>query len=336
MLAFLLKHSGKPEVLKMQDVPEPDPAKKEVKVKIGTIGINYAETLSRRGQYSWAPRRPYIPGMEAYGEIVSIGDHVTKYKVGDKVIIGQQYGNYAEFTCVEEHLCFPAIEHFSEEENAAFLVNYMTAWIALKRLCRVEKGEVVLIHAAAGGVGTAAVQLAKKLGCFVYGTASSTSKLALIEELGADRTINYTTEDFFKHIAKEKGGVDCVLEVVGGDVFKKSVQLLKPFGRIAVIGFASINLHWWKPWTIWKTWRDAPKFSIMKMARGSQGFFASHIGYLTADMKVTAEVWEELKSFVNEHGLKPIVGHTFPFEDLPQAHALMESRASSGKIVVKI
>ncbi|MEP5612722.1 MAG: zinc-binding dehydrogenase [Cyclobacteriaceae bacterium] len=336
MRAYQFHKSGKPEVLKLVELSNPTPEENEVKIKIQCIGINYAEILSRKGQYRWAPKRPYVPGMEAYGEVVEVGENVTRHAVGEMVIVGQQYGGYAEFACVAEHLCFPAIANFSPEENAAYLVNFMTAWVALKKLCRVESGERVLIHAAAGGVGTAAVQLGKALGCHVFGTASKVEKLTLIKKLGADMAINYASHDFYEEIIKEGGKVDCVLEVVGGEVFKKSLELLNPFGRMAVIGFASINLKKWNPISWWRTWKAAPKVQLIEMSKRSQGIYASHIGYLTDNSEVVAEIWDELRIFVQKHQLRPVVGKTFDFEGLPNAHRYMESRESVGKIVVSI
>jgi NADPH2:quinone reductase len=336
MRAYEFRKAGKPGVLKMKEFPEPIPEENEVKVKIECIGINYAEILSRKGQYRWRPKAPYIPGMEAYGEIVEVGKKVSDRKVGEKVIVGQQYGCYAEYTCVTQHLCFPAISDFTPEENAAFLVNFMTAWIALKKMCRVEAGERVLIHAAAGGVGTAAVQIAKVLGCFVYGTASKQEKLELIEKLGADKAINYRTEDFYEVVIEHVGKVDCVLEVVGGEVFKKSMELLHPFGRIAVIGFASINFKIWNPITWYRTWKDAPKANVMSMLKKSQGVFASHIGYLIDYSEVTSTLSQELKSFVVQNKIKPIVGKVYEFDQIAEAHQFMEMRDSVGKIIVRV
>ncbi len=336
MRAYEFRRSGKPEVLKLTEVPEPSPKENEVKVKIECIGINYAEILSRKGMYGWAPKKPYTPGMEAFGEIVEVGTEVEKLKVGEKVIVGRQYGSYAEYICTEQHLCFPAIEDFTPAENAAYLVNFMTAWVALKKMCKVSKGDRVLIHAAAGGVGTAAVQIGKALGCTVYGTASKKGKLELIEKLGATKAINYATQDFYEEIINDGGKLDSVLEVVGGEVFKKSLKLLKPFGSLAVIGFASINFKKWNPISWWRTWKDAPKVKILSMMKRSQGIFASHIGYLTGNTEVTSQIWEELKSFTEEHKLKPVVGKTFDFSEMPEAHRYMESRESVGKIVVNV
>lgn len=336
MKAYLLTRAGKPEVLKIHEVEEPQPKEGEVKVQIETIGLNYAEVLSRRGQYGWAPKKPYIPGMEAYGEVVEVGGGVTSTVVGAKVIIGNQYGAYSEYICVPEHLVFNANEEISPEENAALVVNFMTAWVALVKQARISAGESVLIQAAAGGVGTAAVQLAKALGCKVYGTASRPEKLELIKKLGADVAINYTTDDFYEIIKEQEGGIDCVLEVVGGEVFRKSVSLLKPFGRLVVIGFASISLKKWNPFTWWKTWKDAPKVKVMDMAQGSYGISASHIGYLTELPAIAKSAFAEMNDFINEHQIKPHVGQVFDFNEMPEAHRFMESRKSTGKIVIKL
>lgn len=336
MKAYLLNQSGKPETLKIHEVPEPVPGEKEVKVKVETIGINYAEILSRRGQYRWAPKRPYIPGMEAYGEVVEVGKAVKDVEVGAKVIVGNQYGAYAEYICVPDHLVFTANPEVTPEENAALVVNFMTAWVGLAKQARLSAGETVLVQAAAGGVGTAAIQIAKALGCKVYGTASRASKLELIEKLGADHAINYATEDFYEVVKAREGGIDCVLEVVGGEVFKKSIALLNPFGRLVVIGFASISFKKWNPLTWWKTWKDAPKANVMAMAQGSYGISASHIGYLTEMPEIAKGAYGEMIEFINAHQIKPHVGKVFPFEEMAAAHRFIESRESTGKVVVKL
>ena len=333
MKAYILNKNGGPEVLKIHDTPEPSPKENQVKVKIQKIGINYAEILSRRGQYSWAPKKPYTPGMEAYGEIVEVGNKVTTHKVNDLVITGSQTGAYAEFIVVPEYLAFPAVEGFSPSQNAAYLVNFMTAWMALVKLGKLQENENVLIHAAAGGVGTAAVQLGSALKAKVFGTASNDKKLELISELGGDFPINYSKDDFEK-IIKENGGADVILEVVGGEVFRKSVKSLNPFGRLVVVGFASISFNKWKPWTIWQTWKDAPKVNVMKMAQGSYGIMGTHIGYLTGNETIAKNEYKALVEFTINNSLQPIVGREFDFNELPEAHKWMESRESIGKLII--
>ena len=337
MKAYLLTKTGKPEVLKISNIDKPTPREDEVLIRSEAIGINYAEILSRKGQYQWAPDKPYIPGMEAYGEVIALGSKVTTHKVGDKVICGGQFGSYGEFFCTKEWLAFPGIQGFSAEENAALLVNFMTAWVALVKLGRLNEGEQILIHAGAGGVGSAAIKLGNAMGCKVYATAGSDEKVKLMKELGADIPINYRTQDFVK-VLNGHGveSVDFVLEVVGGEVFKKSINLLHPFGRLVVAGYASIPYKKWNPFTWWPTWRDAPKAQIMDMAKKSIGIFATHIGYLTGREQVAKQVVREMYDFVAEHKLKPLVGKTFAFDQMAEAHAYMESRKSVGKIIVKL
>ncbi|MGB3468370.1 MAG: zinc-binding dehydrogenase [Cyclobacteriaceae bacterium] len=337
MKAYLLNKSGKANVLKINEVPGPELQKTDdVLIKVEAIGINYAEVLSRKGQYSWAPPRPYVPGMECYGEVVAKGEDITHLKAGDKVIAGGQYGSYAEYKVASGHLVFPAVKKFSAEENAAFLVNFMTAWVVIDKQARLQQNEIALIHAAAGGVGTAAVQIAAAKGATVIGTAGSKEKLAIVKGLGAKRTINYRSEDFYELIKREYGGVDMVLEVVGGDVYKKSVRLLKPFGRICVAGYASIPLNKWNPFTYWSTWKNAPKANIMNMAKGSQGLFATHIGYLTENKDLSGILFNEIKDFSIEREIRPVVGKIFSFDEIPEAQTFMEERKSHGKIVIKI
>lgn len=336
MKAYKLSKVGAPDVLRIHNVTNPAPKSKEVKIRVCRIGINYAEVLSRRGQYSWAPKRPYIPGMEAFGEVVELGELVSEVKIGDRVIVGSQYGAYAEYMIAPEHLVFPAVAAYSENENAAYLVNYMTAWVALMKLGRIAANDNVLIQAAAGGVGSAAVQIAKAIGCEVFGTASEENKLEFLRTLGTDHPINYKKEDFSEYIKQKGEGIDLVLEVVGGEVFKKSIELLNPFGRLVVAGYASIPLIKWNPLTYWPAWRDAPKVNVRAMAQGSYGIHATHIGYLTDNPEIARNEWAAMEKFCVSNEIKPIVGHTFSFDQIPEAHALIESRKSMGKVVIEV
>ena len=157
-----------------------------------------------------------------------------------------------------------------------------------------------------------------------------------MKDLGADIPINYRSNDFVAALNKEGvESVDFVLEVVGGEVFRKSIDLLRPFGRLVVAGYASIPYEKWNPLTWWPTWRDAPKAQIMEMAKKSIGVFATHIGYLTGREQVAKKVVQEMYDFVAKHKLKPLVGKTFSFDEMAEAHAYMESRKSVGKIIVK-
>lgn len=338
MKAYVLNRHGKPSVLKMTDVPEPEPGAQEVKVAVRMIGINYAETLSRKGVYGWAPRLPYILGMEACGVIESVGEGVSKKRIGERVMIGVQYGAYAEKVVVNERQAIALPRGFSFEEGAALMVNFLTAWAALFECARLDKGESLFISAAAGGVGTAAVMMAKKAGCRVYAGAGSSEKIKLLKSLGVEAAINYRKEDIVEKIFKaaNEKGVDVVLESVGGEVYRKSLKLLAPFGRVAVIGYASMKLQKWNPLSWYGAWKNAPRVDVIDFMKKSHGFYAVHIGYLLKDPDKIAEMVNQMLQFIKKHKIKPVVGKVFSFEELPKAHEYMESRKSMGKIVVRV
>ena len=338
MKAYLLRRHGKPTVLQPTDVPVPDLTHEQVRVKIECIGLNYAEIMARKGFYGWAPQMPYTLGMEAYGTIEAIGDSVSARAIGDRVIIGTQYGCYAEKFVGHWQATAPAIKQFTPEENAAFFVNFSTAWVGLFEMAKLRAGESVLIQAAGGGVGTAAVQMAKALGCTVYGTVSNLEKEKLLQNLGIDHAINYLDEDFEDLVKKltDGQGVDVVQEMVGGDVFKKSVRVLKPLGRIIVMGYASMNLKKWNPLSWYKTWQGIPKADLMDMSKRVYSMMAFHLGYLLKDEVIMDRVLQGLYEFVIKHNLRPVVGQTFSFDEISKAHELMESRKSMGKIVITV
>jgi len=335
MKAILLKRTGSPSVLSPQEVPEPLAAPGEVRVQLRYSGINYAEILSRKGLYGWAPRRPYVLGMEGAGVIDAVGEGVDPARVGQNVMVGTQYGCYAEKVVVPQERAITAIDSFTMEETAAFPVNYMTAWVALMELARLQGGEKVLITAAAGGVGTAAVQLAVKHGCEVYGLAGSQEKLQLVRSLEATGALNYREPDCFGRLHSAAGGFDVVLETVGGRIYRESSALLNPFGRMVVAGFASLSLKKWNPLSWWRTWRDIPRAKLGQMAEASTGFMATHLGYLLDDPARLQRVFKRLEAFVQEHGIKPIIGKTFPFDRIAEAHAYVESRKSVGKVLLR-
>jgi len=336
MKAYILKSSGKPSVLKLTEIPDPVPGKGEVLVQLKYIGLNYAEILSRKGLYGWAPKRPYILGMEGSGIIEKIGEGVEENRIGQEVMVGTQYGCYAEKIVVPQERALSCIPNYSLKESAAFLVNYMTAWMALFELAKIKKDEKVLISAAAGGVGTAAIILASKMGCQVYGLAGSQEKINYIKNLGAKEGFNYRKVDCFDKLIKETNGIDVVVEMVGGKVYRESFKNLNPLGRLVVIGFASFDIKWWNPISWWKTLRDIPRMKIMPLAEKSAGIMASHLGYLLKNPELMITVNNRLTEFVIEHNIKPEIGKEFTFDQVAKAHEFIESRKSTGKIILKI
>jgi NADPH:quinone reductase-like Zn-dependent oxidoreductase len=337
MRAIPLDRTGPPSVLRVQAMADPVPRYGEVVVRIRRIGINYAEILSRKGLYGWAPRRPYIPGMEASGEIESTGPGVDHALAGKRVIVAAQYGCYAERIAVPLEHALMAIDDFSIEENAAFAVNYMTAWIALFEMARLRPADTVLVTAAAGGVGTAAVQLASAFGCRVLGAVGSAAKIDTVRPLGASHAFEYTAlEDEVRH-ATDGRGVDVALELVGSGVYRTAYRSLAPLGRVVIAGFASRPaLQRWNPLSWYRTWRAMPKPYLMEMLQRSLAVASTHIGYLLPERELVQSLWSDLTKFRAAHGIRPIIGAQFDFDEMPQAHAFIESRRSVGKVIVRI
>ena len=334
MRAVFLHRHGQPDVLRITEAPDPTPGPGQVVVRVGAVGLNYAEILSRKGLYGWAPRLPYVLGMEAAGTIEAVGDGVER-EVGESVIVGLQHGAYAERILVRDHQALPALPGFSVEENAAFGVNWLTAWVGLMEMGRIRPSDRVLISPAGGGVGTAAVQIASRFGCEVVAMAGSDSKLDRVARLGASATVNYRQSGWNEKLGG-LGTFDVALEMVGGEVFRAACAALAPFGRVVVAGYAGLDYRRWKPWTWWSAWRGMPRMSLHDMLTGSRGMLSTHLGYLLRDPERMQQVWGALVAFATEHDLRPEIGHVLPFESIVDAHRLLESRNSYGKVVLQL
>jgi len=335
---FLLERHGGPERLVLTDLPDPEPGPGQVRVRVEAVGLNYAEVLSRKGLYGWAPKLPYVPGMEAAGRIDRVGQGVDAARIGARVVVGSKFGAYAEAMVVRDVQALPAVPPWSVEENAAFGVNWMTAWVALMEMGRLRPTDRVLVSPAGGGVGTAAVQIASRFGCDVLAMAGSDDKLARVRALGAHVTINYRTPGWEDALDTEasRRGVDVALEMVGGDVFRAAAEALAPLGRVVVAGYAGLDYTLWNPVSWWRAWRGIPRMSLDRMLKRSNGILSTHLGYLLGDPDLMTRLRADLVAFASEHGLRPVVGHVLPFADMAAAHRLMESRDSYGKIVLKV
>ena len=335
--AYLLTRHGPPEVLEATELPDPAPGPGQVAVRVEAVGINYAEVLSRQGLYQWAPDLPYVLGMEATGTLEAVGPGVDR-EPGEAVIVGTQHGAYAERMVVDEARALPALDGFSVEENAAFAVNYATAWVGLLKMGRLRPGDRVMISPAGGGVGTAAVQIAHHLGCFVLAAAGSDEKLERVRRLGADATVNYRRDGWEEALAGAAGdeGIDRALEMVGADVFDAAKEVLAPFGQVVVAGYASLDYDWWNPLSLWRAWRGMPRMGLSEMLENARGMSSAHLGYLLPDTGRMRALWEELTAFCLEHDVRPQVGHVLDFDEAAEAHALIESRGSYGKVVLRV
>jgi NADPH2:quinone reductase len=305
MRAVVLEELGGPERLSLREVPAPTAGDGEVLVHVGAAGINFLEVLVRLGLYPQMPALPWVPGIEVAGTTAG----------GRRVLglLSTSGGGYAETAALREKWVFDLPEGATFEEGASFLMAYLTAWIPLTRQALVGAGSRVLVHAAAGGVGSAAVLAARHLGAEVVATAGSEAKLDLPRSLGAAQVVTYDR-------LSEIEPVDVVLDPVGGQLFADSIGLLKPLGVAVAIGFAG------------GIWPSLDPALLVGRNVGVQGFYLGRLMQRRPDL--VAEAAGELLALWGEGRLRPIVGATFPLAEVAEAHRLIESRQSTGKVVL--
>lgn len=333
MRAIVLESTGGSDVLEVTEVDRPVPTEDEILIKIKYSAVNYADILSRKGLYSWSPDRPYIMGLEAAGEVVEVGNNITTVEIGDRIVYGGQTGGYAEYLTIHKDYILPAPEQYSWKEAASFGVTFFTAWVALHEMARVRRGETVLIHSAAGGVGTAAIQLADAHDMQIFGTSSQPHKRERVEELGATA---FGYDNFDTKLQELDIRPDCVLETVGGDVYDRSFELLAPMGRIVLIGASSIKINKWNPLSWYRAWKALPRAKMSQVLRRSRGFMGVHLGYLLADPDTLRPNWRKMLDVIEEHDLRPEIrdDHIFPMSQAGQAHDFIDNRKNIGKVLL--
>lgn len=335
----LFRRYGAPSVLEIERFAPLRAGAGEVVVRVAFAGINYADVLARRGLYQWAPPPPTCVGFEVSGTVVEVGSGVQTLAVGDRVLAVTRFGGYADEVVVAEDRLWKLPASMSLAEGAAFPAVYLTAWHSLVEVARVRAGESVLVQAVAGGVGLAALQIAKALGLRTFGTASSDAKLEVAKEHGLDEAINYARDDFERVVMERTGGrgVDVVLDSLGGAALKKGYRCLAPSGKLVTIGAAQVAPAKRTPVSYLK--------AGVELARG--GLF--HPFQLITDNRAIAGVqilllWDELALFRREMAelfalyeqgaLRPVIDSTVTFERAAEAHARLESRASRGKLLL--
>jgi NADPH2:quinone reductase len=289
--------------LELRDVPDPEPADGETLVRVRAAGINFLDLLIRRGRYPQMPVLPAVLGYELSGELED----------GTRVMALVATGGYAELAAVPRAALVPLPEGVSFAEGAGFLLTFLTAYVPLTRQVRLGEGATVLVHAAAGGVGTAAIQVARALGARVVAAAGSAEKLALCRELGAEDAYVY-------HELPDDLHVDVVLDPVGGDLFEAAVPRLRPFGQLVAIGYAG------------GLWPELQPAQLVGRNVGVQGVYIGRLLRHAPDVVATAT--GELLDLWRAGTIRPVVRAEFPLAEVEQAHALVESRRSVGKVVL--
>jgi NADPH:quinone reductase-like Zn-dependent oxidoreductase len=303
-----------------------------VRVRVKASGVNFADVLARMGLYPDAPKLPAVIGYEVAGVVDGDGP-IAK---GTRVLAITRFGGYSDVVVVPAVQVVPIPESLSFEKAAAIPVNYVTAWIMLIRLGNLQKGERVLIHAAAGGVGQAALQLAKWRGAEVIGTASA-SKHRRLEELGVAHCIDYTKQDFEEEVRRITGGagVHLVIDAVGGKSFSKSYRSLAPLGRLFMFGISSFAPGQKRSVTAaLRGLLSMPRFKAIPLMNENRGVFGVNLGHLWDLADEQRGMLDEMMGLVDQGVLDPVVDRVVPFDRAAEAHTHLQSRASFGKVLL--
>lgn len=322
MKAVQIESYGGPEVMQLVDIPKPEPRSREVLLKVDAAGLNYSDILIREGRYVQNVKLPYIMGRECAATIEAVGKEVDKWQVGQKVIAALAGGAMAEYVTAYADGLIPYPEILPPEEAAGIFVQGLTAIHCLEDCGRLEAGETVLIHAAAGGVGTLAVQIAKTMGAKVIGTASSDEKCTAIRELGAE-AVNYSNETWAEEVKALNGGkgVDLILESVGGDIFERSFrEVLAEVGRLVVFGVAGGRAKY------------VNNTELLASSKSIIGYFLPL--FLRHKPQAVTEASVKISKLMQEGRLRVMIGGKFPLEEAVAAFNHMQNRASIGKIVI--
>ncbi|MEA2397159.1 MAG: hypothetical protein QOK25_715 [Thermoleophilaceae bacterium] len=340
MKALVITKHGPPETLKVEERPDPIPGPGEVRVRVKAAGINFADVMARMGLYPDAPKPPVVVGYEIAGEVESLGDGVESLEVGDRVLGGCRFGGYAELVVTKADNLVPLPGDWSFEEGAAFPVNYATAYAGIVRFGALAPGERVLVHAAAGGVGIAATQIAKLAGAGeVYGTASG-SKHDAIRGFGVDHPIDYTKADFVKEVRRiggTKQPLDIAMDAIGGSSFRKSWSVLGPGGRLVCFGASSaVSGESRNLLTAGRMLVGTPFFNPMRMMPVSKSVIGLNMLSLWDAKGSLDDYMEPLEEWADAGKLRPVVAQAFPLERGPDAHRFIQERKNVGKVVLTL
>lgn len=322
MRAVEITKPGGPDVLKVTERPMPDAAQGQVVIKVAWAGVNRPDALQRAGAYAPPPTASDLPGLEASGEVVAIGEGVTGIALGDKVCALLPGGGYAEYVATPAAHCLPVPKGLSMKEAACLPETFFTVWSNVFMRGGLKAGERILIHGGSSGIGTTAIQLANAFGARVFVTAGSAEKCEACVRLGAERAINYREEDFVE-VMTAQGGADLILDMVGGDYIARNLKALDMDGRLIQIAFlggpkAEINF--------------APLMMRRLTITGSTLRPQSDL----AKARIATELREAVWPLLDSGRIAPVMDSEFAFEDAAGAHTRMESSGHIGKIVLKV
>ena len=333
---YIVREGAADRAFEIREVAKPEPQASQIRIAVEAFGLNFADVMARKGMYRDRPPLPCVVGYDVVGRIDAIGSEVDNLKEGQRVAAMTRFGGYAEFAVTEALAATPIPDDMDPGVGTALGAQYCTAWYAAEELTRIYPGDHVLVHAAAGGVGTALVQLAKRRGAIIFGTAGSAEKIEYIRKEGVDHPINYRAQDWEAEVRKVVGdrGLDIIFDSIGADYFKKGKKLLGAGGRIVGYGAAKMS----GATNIFSRLRMGLAFGIYHPAQflmDSQCMIGVNMLRM-ADHRpeVVARCLKAVAELSASGELQPRVGARFPAEEIAKAHRYMEERSSVGKIVM--
>jgi len=344
MRAMVVRRHGAPEVLEWREVPDPASAASDVLIRVRAVGINFADLLARMGLYPGAPDPPFVPGLEVAGIVErppAGGDGESGregFRAGDRVAALTQFNAYAELIAMPAQRVYRLPDTMSFEDAAAIPVNYLTAYHSMFQMGNLQPGDRILVHGAAGGVGIAAVQLAKARKLVVFGTAG-TSKQDYLRQIGVDHPIDYTREDF-EQVARRVApkGIEMVMDPIGGKSFAKSARCLGSTGRLVVYGFSAAAGPSGKRslWRAAKAFAQTPRFHPLKLMQGNISVIGVHLGRMPERIGLLQAELAEIFRMYAAGQIKPVIGKTFPLNEAAAAHRYIHNRQNIGKVVLTV
>ncbi|MCB0509434.1 MAG: zinc-binding dehydrogenase [Chitinophagales bacterium] len=333
--AVLVRNSSAENSFEIREVETPKVQDGQVLIKTEGFGLNFADIMARQGSYQDCPPLPAIIGYDVVGEVVEIGSGVDTVKVGDRVTAMTRFGGYAEYAITDYRACAKIAKDYPFGKATALTTQYCTAYYCFEEMMNLYEGDKVLIHAAAGGVGTALVQLAKYRKCEIFGTAGSDAKLAYLKEMGVQHPINYRTHDFAEEVRKIVGdsGIDAIFDPVGGKSVKKGIKLLGSGGRILLFGASDMTGS-----NVFEKIGTGLGFGIyhpVEFMLSSKAMFGVNMLRIADNRPfVLQRCLDHVVRLVEEGVLDPKEGKVFKIEELAQAHSYLEGRKSMGKVSV--
>lgn len=338
MRQMWIPKAGPPEVLELRQAPDPQPQQGEIRIRVQASGVNFADIVGRLGIYPDLPPMPVVVGYEVSGRVDEVGAGVDSAWRDRDVLALTRFGGYSDVICVPETQVVLRPSGMTAETAAALPVNYLTAYQLVCVMGGLRSGETMLVHSAGGGVGIAAIQIAKHIGAKVIGTASA-SKHAFLKNLGVAHCIDYRTEDFEQRIREltNGAGVELVLDAVGGNSFKKSFRVLSATGRLGMFGISSAATGKTKNrWSYLKMGLSLPWFQFTPPALINQnkGVFGVNLGHLWNEMPRMRRWLDVLLDWFQRGVIDPVIAAQFPLEQAAQAHHFIQDRKNIGKVLL--